>query len=321
MGDARLPASTHFALVVTSFAGERPLAESPLRRRAIAGLLAAVVLPIPLVSAYGLTLPLPGFVGRMAFALVPGTGAEQSAASASPHGVTIAHVPGEKVSEATSAAANVVPFAGRAPAIGTHRPLWTPLSRTIGASPAAAPNVGSATPTTSAFQGGAPPDVAEPAAAGSTTVTGTGTTPVVTPSAGGGTGSTSAGAGSNGGGLTSVPGDTVDGTPVPTPVGGTGTAGDRTPVDPADTPTTPTPDPVQTVTDTVRTVTDTVPTVTDTVTTVTDTVPTVTDTVTDTVTAVTDTVTTVTDTVTTATSGLLGGLLPPGSGTPRKKTS
>jgi hypothetical protein len=76
----------------------------PLRRRALAGLILAVALPVPLVSASGLSLPLPGFVERMAVALAAGVTSNGSARStSSSHGLRIARTAAERA-QATRAA-------------------------------------------------------------------------------------------------------------------------------------------------------------------------------------------------------------------------
>ncbi len=90
-----MTASIERASMVTSFAADLWPSEESRRRRALAGLFAAVVLPIPLVTASGLSVPLPGFVERMAFALVAPRGHEPPVASVSPRGVTITHIAGD----------------------------------------------------------------------------------------------------------------------------------------------------------------------------------------------------------------------------------
>ena len=73
--------------VSTYFAAERLTrrdAGRPLQQLLVGVLFVAVALPIPVVSATGLSLPLPGFVQRMAFDLVPKVGREAAAAAHAP---------------------------------------------------------------------------------------------------------------------------------------------------------------------------------------------------------------------------------------------
>jgi hypothetical protein len=71
----------------------------PLRRGALAGIFLAIALPIPLVTASGLSIPLPTFVESMAFALVPGAGSEPvPVASRAPEGVAIMRTRAERIS-------------------------------------------------------------------------------------------------------------------------------------------------------------------------------------------------------------------------------
>jgi uncharacterized membrane protein YgcG len=98
--------------------------EQPLRRKALAGLIMAVALPIPLVSASGLSLPLPGFVERVAVALADGVTSNGQQHSASPsRRVTIARTAAER---ALATRAAVTPALTPAP---THAAVQNSVAR------------------------------------------------------------------------------------------------------------------------------------------------------------------------------------------------
>ena len=167
--------------------------ERPLDRRALAGLCAAVVLPIPLLSASGLSVPLPGFVERMAFALVSNEGGEASVASASPRGVTIARV-AEDTAFTTRATIASRP-AGPKVAPATRRAVETVSPRaTSVAAPTARADAGD--PTPSVLRGGGVP-AGEDGTSGveptGTDTTAGGTTPAGTTDGSGTSGSSIAG--------------------------------------------------------------------------------------------------------------------------------
>ena len=117
----------------------RKIREEPLlSRRALVGLIAVVALPIPLVSASGLSVPLPGFVQRVAFMLVPGATRASSTAYAPAVTVPIVPTTGERVAarRPTGLPSVSVVKGERVPAFGSRAHA---ASRMVAVDPVAAP--------------------------------------------------------------------------------------------------------------------------------------------------------------------------------------
>jgi hypothetical protein len=91
-------------------------AKVPLRISTLACLCIAAVLPVPLMTASGLSLPLPTFVEKMAFALAPGSEPEAPALpTPTQPSLVIAHTDTERAASARLAARPTSPPRSQAP--------------------------------------------------------------------------------------------------------------------------------------------------------------------------------------------------------------